>query len=100
MAQHPFRPARALLPRVLARLSRETGRGAHFRPVWEDVVGTVAARHSTPVSLERGTLVVEVESPRWAAALEGQDAQVRARLDERLGEGAVTQVFYRPKTSR
>jgi predicted nucleic acid-binding Zn ribbon protein len=100
MAQHPFTPARALLPRLLARLSRETGRGLHLRPVWEDVVGSVAARYSTPQVLEGQTLVVEVESPRWAAALEAQHAQVRSRLDERLGEGVVTQVVYRPKTSR
>jgi predicted nucleic acid-binding Zn ribbon protein len=100
MAQHSFSLARALLPRLLARLSRETGRGIHLRPVWKDVVGGVAARHSKPLALEGRTLIVEVESPRWAGALEAQDAQIRSRLDERLGEGAVGQVVYRPKASR
>ena len=100
MAQHPFSIARALLPRILARLSRETGRGAHVKPVWDDIVGAVAARHSTPASLQGRTLVVEVESPRWAAALEAQDGEIRARLDERFGEGGIAHVVYRPKASR
>jgi hypothetical protein len=52
------------------------------------------------VALEGRTLVVEVESARWAGALEAQDAQIRSRLDERLGEGAVAQVVFRPKPSR
>jgi predicted nucleic acid-binding Zn ribbon protein len=100
MAQHDFSPARALLPHLLARLSRETGRGAHLRPVWEEIVGAVAARNSTPVGLAGRTLIVEVESPRWASELEAQDAEIRSRLDERLGEGTVANVVYRPKSCR
>jgi predicted nucleic acid-binding Zn ribbon protein len=100
MALHRFSPVRALLPKVLARLSRETGHALHLRPVWEDIVGAVAARHSTPLALEERTLVVEVDSARWAGALEAQGAQIQSRLDERLGEGAVARVVYRPKTSR
>lgn len=100
MARREFSPARALLPQLLARLTRETGRGAHLRPVWEEVVGGVAARNSTPVALEGRTLLVEVESPRWAAALEAQAQEIRARLEERLGSGAVASVVYRSKASR
>lgn len=100
MAQHQFTPARALLPQLLARLSRETGRGAHLKPVWDEIVGTVLARRSTPVGLSGKTLIVEVHTPRWAAALEAQDAEIRARLDERLGRGAITQIAYRSRSPR
>ena len=100
MAQHQFTPARGLLPRLLARLSRETGRGAHLKPVWEEIVGSIAARHSTPVGLAGKTLFVEVQTPRWAAALEAQEAEIRARLDQRLGGGVITQIAYRTRSSR
>ena len=100
MAHHQFTPARSLLPQLLARLSRETGRGAHLKPLWEEIVGPVAARHSTPVGLAGKTLYVEVQTPRWAAALEAQGAEIRARLDERLGAGAIAQIAYRSRSSR
>jgi predicted nucleic acid-binding Zn ribbon protein len=100
MARHQFTPARALLPQLLTRLSKETGRGGHLKPVWEEIVGPVAARHSTPVGLAGKTLIVEVQTPRWAAALEAQDPEIRSRLDERLGAGAITQIAYRSRSSR
>ena len=100
MAQHPFSPARALLPRILAQLSRETGRGAHLRPVWDEIVGAVAARHSTPVGLAGKTLIVEVQTARWAAALEAQGQEIRARLDDRLGRGTIAEIVYRSRSPR
>ena len=95
MAQHDFTPARNLLPSLLAKLSRESGTASHLMPVWSEAVGPVSAKHSTPTSLEGRTLFVRVESPRWVAALKGQEAEILARLAERLGEGTVTTLVYR-----
>lgn len=95
MSQHDFSPARALLPSVLAKLSRETGKASHLTPVWEDAVGPVSAKHSSPLSLEGTTLHVRVESPRWIAALQQQETEILSRLAERLGEGVVTALVFR-----
>lgn len=100
MAPHDFSSARSLLPRVLARLARETGKGSALRPVWNEVVGAVAARNTTPLFLEGKTLIVQAESPGWAAALGPKEADICARLAERLGEGAVARIVYRAKNDR
>jgi predicted nucleic acid-binding Zn ribbon protein len=100
MAQHEFTSARTLLPNVLARLAKETGRAQSLGPVWNEVVGPVAARSTTLLWLEGTTLVVETENPRWSSALDEQRAYILARLAERLGEGVVKRIVYRSKTAK
>ena len=100
MAQHEFNDARTLLPNVLAKLARETGRAVTLGPVWNEVVGPVAARSTSPMWLEGTTLVVEAENPRWAKALDEQCVYILARLAERLGEGTVRRIVYRSKTAK
>ncbi|MBX5483200.1 MAG: DUF721 domain-containing protein [Myxococcaceae bacterium] len=95
MAHSEFSPARALLPSVLAKLSRESGKALPLRPIWADVVGEVTARHTRPIAWNGSVLEVEVESVRWQAALEDQAEALLGRLNARLGEGAVTALVYR-----
>jgi predicted nucleic acid-binding Zn ribbon protein len=87
----------SLLPRVLSRLAEESGKGRPLAPLWEAVVGPHIARHSTPHSLRRGTLVVTVESAEWALNLSRQEAELRARLNEHLGAGTVTALEFQPE---
>lgn len=94
MSQKEFTPARSLLPGLLTRLARESGRASHLAPVWADVVGVMAAKHTRPVELVGSVLRVRAQSPRWVEALKGQEQDVLARLAERLGSGVVTALTY------
>jgi predicted nucleic acid-binding Zn ribbon protein len=88
----------ALLPRVLARLAQESGKGRTLAPVWAEVVGPHIAKHTSPYTLAQGTLVVNVVSAEWAVTLSREEAVLRERLNERLGEGAVTALDFRLET--
>ena len=85
----------ALLPRVLARLAQESGKARTLAPVWTAVVGPHIAKHTSPYTLQAGTLVVTVVSAEWAHTLSKEEAVLRERLNERLGEGAVTALEFR-----
>ena len=61
---------------------------------WPDVVGPAIAAHSTPRSLGRGTLTVEVAGPEWTTELRYLEGDVLARLAERLGPDLVTAVRF------
>jgi hypothetical protein len=54
---------------------------AEARAVWTQAVGADVARHSTPVRLKGGELVVHCESSTWASELALLERQVRAKLD-------------------
>jgi predicted nucleic acid-binding Zn ribbon protein len=60
---------------------------------WADVVGSTIARHARPRRLRRGVLLVEVDGVEWMHELQFLKADLRARLNERLGRPAVREVF-------
>jgi predicted nucleic acid-binding Zn ribbon protein len=62
---------------------------------WTEVVGAAVAAHTRPVSLARGTLVVAVDQPTWAAQLGWLEAELLGRFAERLGPGVVTSLRVR-----
>ena len=94
MKRKAFLPASALLPQVLLRMARDRGEAGPLRPLWDEAVGEVSAKHSRPRWLENKTLVVEVESPRWAQALTAESEEILARLAQKLGAGAVTRLVF------
>lgn len=59
---------------------------------WGDMVGTDLAARCEPVRLAGGTLVVRAESQVWATQLRYMLPQLRARVEEVLGEGSITDV--------
>ncbi|HET9689511.1 MAG TPA: DUF721 domain-containing protein [Acidimicrobiales bacterium] len=88
----PERPRRSEVdPRPVAesldRVARRIGAppvdvlGAVFGR-WADLVGATVADHATPVSLRRGVLTVEVDSPAWATQLRLLSGDLRARVAE------------------
>ncbi|MHB8875512.1 MAG: DciA family protein [Myxococcaceae bacterium] len=87
-------PLQELLPSVLARVARDTGRARQLKPLWDDAVGPAIARCATPLSLDGKVLVVSVSSPRWLAELEGREPELCARLAKLLGKGAVTSLRF------
>jgi predicted nucleic acid-binding Zn ribbon protein len=84
-----------LLPRVLARLAEQSGKGRALAPVWNATVGPHISKQSRPHSLEGGTLVVTVASAEWAHTLSRQEASLREQLNTRLGAGAVSALVFR-----
>lgn len=95
MSRHEPKTLEALLPRLLARLAEESGKGQSLMPVWAAAVGEQIAKHTSPYSLQGGTLVVTVESAEWAQTLSREQASLCERLNERLGPGKVTALSFR-----
>ncbi|GHG76690.1 DUF721 domain-containing protein [Comamonas sp. JC664] len=94
MARSEPKTLEHLLPRVLARLAGESGKGAALAPVWEAVVGPHLARHTTPQAIHGTTLVVAVTGAEWARTLETESASLCERLNARLGPGRVTALSF------
>jgi predicted nucleic acid-binding Zn ribbon protein len=84
-----------LLPRVLGKLARESGRALALAPLWEAAVGPQLARHSRPRQLLEGTLEVVVSSAEWARILEDEAPTVCGRLAALLGPGVVRALSVR-----
>lgn len=59
---------------------------------WDRVVGERLAGRSTPVRLERGSLVVSVESSSWAAQATFLAEEICRRANETLGSEDVRSV--------
>jgi predicted nucleic acid-binding Zn ribbon protein len=59
---------------------------------WPDVVGQAIAAHSRPLSLSRGTLVIAVDEPGWAAQLTYLETDLVRRVEEVAGADAVRRV--------
>lgn len=98
MARSEPKTLESLLPRVLARLAEESGRGQALAPVWAAVVGPHLARHTRPHALQGRTLVVDVAGPEWLRSLEDEAASLCERLNARLGEGSVKSLAFRLET--
>ncbi len=84
-----------LLPRVLARLAEQSGKGHALEPVWNAAVGEQIARHTRPYALEGRTLVVSVSNAEWALILSRQEATLREQLNARLGPDTVAELVFR-----
>lgn len=59
---------------------------------WADVVGESVAAHSTPETYDGGVVVVRTDSTAWATQLRTIAPQIVAKLNEAVGDGAVTRV--------
>jgi len=83
-------PAPDELSGVLARIVQERGwgerlRGASLHGIWPQIVGEDLAQRCRPGRLAGGTLVVVVESPRWATQLRYLEHVIAARVGEAVG---------------
>jgi predicted nucleic acid-binding Zn ribbon protein len=84
-----------ILRAALARLP--AGAELSHYPIWADwpvVVGPTIARHAQPLRLRRGVLVVSVDGPDWMQELRFRKAELRERLNERLGRPVVRDLFF------
>jgi len=60
---------------------------------WEAVAGPTLARHARPRRLQRGVLLVAVDSAVWMQELQFLKHDLRERLNTRLGRPAVREIF-------
>lgn len=65
---------------------------AKLARAWPDVVGERLAQATEPVSIERGILVISASDGPWGTQAKYLVEQIRARADEALGGGVITEV--------
>lgn len=85
------------LKEALTALSRDrswSGRleGARVHAAWRDIAGAELMRHTQPVRLHGGVLVVRAATTMWAAQVRALGGVLAARVDAVLGEGTVRHV--------
>ena len=90
VARRDFQSLRSLLPGLLGKVARESGRARHLQPLWREAVGETIARAARPVALEGRTLVVAVPTQQWARELERQAPEILGRLQQSLGKDVVS----------
>ena len=66
---------------------------------WEALVGSATAEHAKPVSLDGRCLLVVVDEPGWATRFRFEHAGLLERIAAELGEGVVTRVDVRVRSS-
>lgn len=59
---------------------------------WASIVGAQLASHTAPLRLQGGVLVLAASSPMWAAEVRQHARMITQRVNERCGDGTVTQV--------
>lgn len=97
----PFTPGRdpGTLGDVLDKLSRDSGwqttlaREDLVRQ-WADLAGADTAKHSEPVSLERGLLTVKCDSTAWAKNLQYMRATIVTEIGRRYPDAGVENLRF------
>lgn len=89
-----MKPLSELLGPVLGRVSADTGSLRALEPVWRQVVGELAGKHTWPARLEGRTLVVACDGPAWRDVLVQEQAAVLSKLRAALGESTVTRLVF------
>lgn len=67
---------------------------------WEEVVGSVLAKQTRPVSIDNRRLVLSAEDPAVVSHVQWLETKLLARLDELLGAGRVVGVDVRVRRPR
>jgi predicted nucleic acid-binding Zn ribbon protein len=87
------RPIGAALEKALSG-ARPPGLLADVQAVWPGVAGDLLAASASPVSERDGLVTVACESAVWAQELELLGADLTARLNARLTQGAVVRLRF------
>jgi predicted nucleic acid-binding Zn ribbon protein len=86
-------PARDAVNSLIASRGWETRvEAARVHTEWATIAGEQLARHTEPVRLHGGVLVVRASSSAWATQVRYLSRELVARANAVLGEGQVRQV--------
>ena len=69
---------------------------------WEQLVGDTVAQHASPIKLEAGRLLVEVDEPAWATQMRFLESEIISKLSASSGNtinGIDVRVKRLPRTS-
>ena len=61
---------------------------------WRDIAGADTAEHSTPVSIEEGTLTVQCDSTAWATQLRIMRVEITTRIANGYPEAGVQSIRF------
>jgi hypothetical protein len=88
--------AGTLLRELLARWGME-GKLREYQAflVWDEVVGPQIAVRAQPAKIRSGVLEVRVDQPVWMQQLQLMKPKILARLNERLGDRVINDIFWR-----
>lgn len=62
---------------------------------WEKAVGEPGTKHTKPIDIREGVLVVHVDSSSWLHKLTMEKAKILAQIRNELGEGPVKDIKLR-----
>jgi predicted nucleic acid-binding Zn ribbon protein len=84
---------------ILARKLKSLGvakklKEASVSDVWSEVVGEAIAAHTEPIRCENGKLLVKVDNPVWRHELIYQKPNFLRKLNGKLGEHVVDDIYF------
>ena len=93
----PANSTNELVPAVMKRLGLEQRlQQSQVFYLWPNIVGPDIARHTQPVSLRAGLLVVAVDHPVWLQELVRYDKPViLQKVRERVGKKVIRDICFR-----
>ena len=67
--------------------------------LWNDLVGDQVAKHVTPIKLDRGRLLIEVDDPAWSTHMKFLERDICTQLSHHTGT-TISGVDIRVKSGR
>ena len=67
--------------------------------LWNDLVGDQVAQHVTPIKLDRGRLLIEVDDPAWSTHMKFLERDICTQLSHHTGT-TISGVDIRVKSGR
>jgi predicted nucleic acid-binding Zn ribbon protein len=61
---------------------------------WEEIVGEALAKRVQALRIERGRLVLGVQSSPWLMEMRMREHEIMERIAERVGEGIVKEIRF------
>ena len=110
-SENPENPESDLDPKTESRLGDELNRLLHSLGspnldtvsgvfgLWNDLVGDQVAQHVTPIKLDRGRLLIEVDDPAWSTHMKFLERDICTQLSHHTGT-TISGVDIRVKSGR
>ena len=83
--KYPKKLSKFVPAEISQALHQGLGKIYDIYPVWERIAGAEIARHSRPLAYSHNSLVIQVESPVWAAAIRQRQQRMLAEIQQVKG---------------
>jgi len=90
-------PISELIPHVVAKLGlSQRLKESQILNNWSELVGEVVAKHSRPMTLDKGYLTVNVDSSPWLNELQRYSkGMILDKLKQKLGKKIIKDIRFR-----